>query len=341
MTNSAKIKVACVGTGYFSRFHYDAWKRIEGVDLVASVNRDIRSAEATGLNAYNDLSKMLETEKPDLVDIITPPLTHFEYIKIIAKSGVKAIICQKPFCNNLEEARQATEICKAAGIKIVVHENFRFQPWYRVVKKAIDVGMIGELHQITLRMRTGDGQGPNAYMDRQPYFQKMERLLIHETGVHWVDTFCYLMDENPKSVYADIRKLNPVIAGEDAGYFLMEFEGGKRALFDGNRLLDHAAENCRVTLGESLIEGTKGTLEVSGRGEVTFREFGSEEKKKIFHAENWVGFGGDCVLALQSHVISALNGDSDLENQAADYLRVLEIEAAIYSSAETGQKVNL
>lgn len=341
MTDAAKIKVACVGTGYFSRFHYDAWKRIDGAHLVASVNRDIRSAKATGLNAYNDLNVMLQTEKPDLVDIITPPVTHFEYIKIIANSNVKAIICQKPFCNNIEEAREATEICKAAGITIVIHENFRFQPWYRVVKKAIDAGMIGELHQITLRMRTGDGQGPDAYMDRQPYFQKMERLLIHETGVHWVDTFCYLMDENPKSVYADLRKLNPVIAGEDAGYFLMEFDAGKRALFDGNRLLDHAAENCRVTLGESLIEGHKGTLEVSGRGEVTFREFGSEEKKKIFHAENWVGFGGDCVQALQSHVISALNDERDFENQAADYLRVLEIEAAIYSSAETGQKVNL
>lgn len=339
--SSDKIKVACVGTGYFSQFHYEAWKRIEGVDLVASVNRDIRSAKATGLNAYNDLNVMLQTEKPDLVDIITPPVTHFEFIKIIANAGVKTIICQKPFCNNIEEAREATKICRAAGITIIIHENFRFQPWYRVVKKAIDEGMIGELHQITLRMRTGDGQGPNAYMDRQPYFQKMDRLLIHETGVHWVDTFCYLMDENPKSVYADLRKLNPVIAGEDAGYFLMEFDGGKRTLFDGNRLLDHSAENCRVTLGESLIEGNKGTLEVCGRGEVTFREFGSEEKKKIFHAENWVGFGGDCVQALQSHVISALKGERDFENQAVDYLRVLEIEAAIYMSAETGRKVNL
>lgn len=341
MSNSDKIKVACVGTGYFSQFHYDAWKKIEGVNLIASVNRDIQSAKATGLNAYNDLSEMLLTEQPDLVDIITPPITHLQYIKLIANSGVKTIICQKPFCSNIGEAREATQICNAAGITIVVHENFRFQPWYRVIKKAIDDGLIGELHQITFRMRAGDGQGSNAYMDRQPYFQKMERLLIHETGVHWVDTFCYLMDESPKSVYADLRRLNPVISGEDAGYFLMEFNDGKRALFDGNRLLDHAAENCRVTLGESLIEGSKGTLEVCGRGEVTYRLFGSEEKRKIFHAENWVGFGGDCVLALQSHVISALNGNRKFENQAADYLQVLEIEAAIYSSAETGQKVNL
>ena len=36
--------------------------------------------------------------------------------------------------------------------------------------------------------RFGDGQGPRAYLDRQPYFQTMPRLLVHETAIHWIDT---------------------------------------------------------------------------------------------------------------------------------------------------------
>ena len=31
----------------------------------------------------------------------------------------------------------------------------------------------------------GDGQGPRAYLDRQPYFQQMPRFLIHETAIHY------------------------------------------------------------------------------------------------------------------------------------------------------------
>ncbi|MEO0763052.1 MAG: hypothetical protein AAFZ09_14815, partial [Pseudomonadota bacterium] len=60
-----------------------------------------------------------------------------------------------------------------------------------------------------------DGQGPDAYHARQPYFQRMPRFLVHETAVHWIDTFRYLMGE-AETVYADLRRLNPAIAGEDA-----------------------------------------------------------------------------------------------------------------------------
>jgi predicted dehydrogenase len=333
-----KFKVACVGTGYFSRFHYQAWARIKNVELVASVNRNIEGAKATGLPAFDDLVSMLEAAKPDVLDIITPPQTHLGYIQKAVGSDIKAIICQKPFCQNIDEARQAVAICAKAQIPLIVHENFRFQPWYRTMKRAIDSGTIGDIHQLTFRLRTGDGQGPNAYLDRQPYFQKMSKFLIHETGVHWIDTFCYLLGR-PLSVYADLRKMNPAIAGEDAGYFIMEFDGGKRALFDANRHLDHCSENHRLTLGESLLEGTRGTITLTGDGVVSSRKFGSTEHDVLLAGRNWPGFAGDCVHALQSHVISGLLGDMVFENSAADYLLVLELEAAIYASSENGRKM--
>ena len=136
-------------------------------------------------------------------------------------------------------------------------------------------GIIGEWLQATFQLRPGDGQGPRAYLDRQPYFQKMPRLLIHETGIHFIDTFRYLFGD-PKDLYADLRRLNSAIAGEDSGYFLFGFDGGKRALFDGNRLLDHPAENHRLTMGELLIEGTEGVLKLTGNGAVSYRKSGQQ-----------------------------------------------------------------
>ncbi|WP_206057162.1 Gfo/Idh/MocA family oxidoreductase [Nitratireductor sp. XY-223] len=334
------VRVACVGAGYFSRFHYDAWNRIGDALPVASINRDIEKARATGLTAYNDLDLALREEQPDLLDVITPPPTHLDTIRRALDSGVKAIICQKPFCRDLDEAEAAVALARDAGAVLVVHENFRFQPWYRLIKNEIANGRIGAFQQFTFRLRTGDGQGSDAYLDRQPYFQEMPRLLVHETGVHWIDVFRFVAGE-PDAVYADLRKLNPVIAGEDAGHILLDYRSGARCLFDGNRLLDHAAENRMLTLGEGLVEGTDGTLTLHGDGSVRFRRFGSHAETTLLEAQNYQGFGGDCVYALQKHVIDGLVHGTPIENRAEDYLENIRIVDAVYRSNDTGARIDL
>lgn len=331
------LRVACLGAGYFSQFHFDAWKRIDGVELVGIANRNIEKARQTGYPAFSDLQQLLEATSPDLLDIITPPETHLDAIKAALNHGVKAIICQKPFCASLDEARTAVSLAAASGVPLIVHENFRFQPWYREMARSLAAGDIGDVHQLTFRLRTGDGQGPEAYLSRQPYFQKMPRLLVHETGVHWVDTFRFLLGDI-RAVYADLRKMNPVIAGEDAGYVIFDFDKGVRAIFDGNRHLDHATENTRTTLGEAMLEGTDGTITLSGNGAVHLRCFGETRVRTLLAPQPWQGFGGDCVYALQHHVVEGLLGRGPFENAAVDYLRVIEVEEAIYRSASEGRK---
>jgi len=340
MTIANPFKIACYGAGYFSQFHFDAWNRTEGAQLVGIANRNQDNIPDLGIDKFGDVDSLLKATDADLLDIITPPVTHLAAIKQAVDFGVKAIICQKPFCSNIEEANEAAKLAKDAGIPLVIHENFRFQPWYRVIKQQLDVGVIGDLLQVTFRLRTGDGQGEDAYLDRQPFFREMDKLLIHETGVHWVDTFRFLLGD-PKSVYADLRQLNPAIKGEDAGFMLFDYGQGKRALFDGNRLLDHDAENCRTTLGEGLFEGSEGTLKLYGNGSVTLRKFGEQTKTTLLEAKQWQGFGGDCVYALQKHVIDGLLTGSALENEALQYLKVIEIEDAVYQSTSENRKVNL
>jgi predicted dehydrogenase len=336
--NGETLRVACLGAGFFAQFHYEAWRDTPRVRLVGACDSDLEKAKATGVPAFGEFKAMLKMARPDLVDIVTPPQTHLSAIRLAVDHGVRAIICQKPFCRSMEEAREAVDLAEAAGIPLVVHENFRFQPWYRTIRQALEDGLIGDPLQITFRLRTGDGQGPEAYLDRQPYFQDMPRLLVHETGVHWIDTFRYLLGD-PEAVYADLRKLNPVIAGEDAGYFIFDFPNGVRALFDGNRLLDHAAENCRTTLGEALVEGTRGTLSLAGDGSVRLRHFGSTDENVLLAAQKWQGFGGDCVKNLICHVVEGLLDGRPLENEARDYLQVIAIEQALYRSDQEGRKI--
>jgi len=175
------VRVAGVGAGYFAAFHYDSWQRIKGAIPVAVCDIDLIRAEDTGLIAYTDLDQMLVDMKPDLLDVIVPPDAQAKVIRTALKRGIKWIICQKPFCSSRSEAHDITQEAEDAGATLIVHENFRFQPWYRLIKSALDEGQIGTVQNATFRLRPGDGQGPNAYLDRQPYFQKMPRFLVHET----------------------------------------------------------------------------------------------------------------------------------------------------------------
>jgi predicted dehydrogenase len=283
---------------------------------------------------------MLDSTRPDILDVIVPPPAHAAAIRQTLQQGVPTIVCQKPFCRDLSEAEEITDLAETAGATLVVHENFRFMPWYRRIKTEIEAGRIGTPLQATFRLRPGDGQGPRAYLDRQPYFQSMPKFLIHETGVHWIDTFRFLFG-TPTAVYADLRRLNPAIAGEDAGIVLFDHPAGVRTVLDGNRLLDHAADNTRRTMGEALFEGTGGSLMLMGDGRVVFRAFGKQAVETLLPPDNWQGFGGDCVRHLQDHVVQALRSGGQPENRARDYLDVIRIKDAVYRSAATGRKIVL
>lgn len=336
------LRVACTGTGYFSQFHYDAWSRMPGVDLVAVANRSPEKAREFAVKygipaTFGTVAEMLDVVKPDVLDIITPPETHLAVIREAAARGV-FVICQKPFCPTFEEAEEAVRIGEAAGIGIAVHENFRFQPWHRELKRLLDAGRIGQPYQITFRMRPGDGQGPDAYLNRQPYFQKMPRFLVHETAIHMIDVFRYLMGEI-SGVYADLRRLNPVIAGEDAGIAVFDFANGVKGLFDGNRLSDHKAENRRLTMGEMWLEGSAGMLTLDGEGGIFWRPHGSNVDEPVPYTWEKIGFAGDCVFETQRHIVAHVRDGAPLMNSARDYLTNIRIENAVYQSSDERRRL--
>lgn len=339
---SNTLKVVCSGTGYFSQFHYEAWTRLDRATIVGVNNRSVEKAKQFA-DTYNiaehdsDLEALLTRCKPDIVDVITPPETHLESVKIAAKLGID-VICQKPFGENLEQAQEMTAIAEQAGIKLIIHENFRFMPWFRKIKQLLDEGAIGDVLNAEFKLRPGDGQGPDAYLARQPYFQQMPKFLVHETAIHLVDTFRYLFGE-PNNVFAKLRRCNPAIKGEDSGLILFEFQNSIQAVFDGNRLLDHAATNTRRTMGEMEIAGTEGEIRLNGEGVITLRKF--SELNATEQSYDWKDqfFGGDCVYNTIEHIAAHYLDDAPLENQGFEYLNNIEIEEAIYQSAENGQLI--
>lgn len=335
------LQVGLVGGGFFSRFHIDAWQRLGEVKLVSIADSDPEKRQTLArdfpdIHVCDDIDTLLSTHKIDILDIATPPTTHASLLKQVMGT-VPMMICQKPFCRSLEEAQEMAELAERRGARLAVHENFRFQPWYRQIKTVLDSGALGDLQQADFRFRPGDGAGADAYLARQPYFRDMERFLIHETGIHWIDVFQFLFGM-PNEIYADLRRANPHIAGEDAGYFLFGYDTGLRILFDGNRLVDHPAENHRLTMGEFLIEGSEAVLALDGLGQLSLRRKGELESENIPYEFEPLGFGGDCVYHYQKHVVDYCLDRGPLENSVGDYLKNLVLEELVYQSSESGRK---
>jgi predicted dehydrogenase len=187
----------------------------------------------------------------------------------------------------------------------------------------------------------GDGWGPNAYLPRQPYFLSQPRLLVHETGVHFIDTFRYLAGEITR-VSAWLRRLNPAIQGEDCGLLVFEFASGAIGLWDANRYNEPnlPPPDARYTFGEFLLEGNAGSIRLYLDGRITVQQLGGREEE-IAYAHDRRGFAGDCCHLTQRHFVERLLDGRPFETSGSEYLKTLAVEEAVYRSASNRAAITL
>lgn len=340
-----KLRGICVGAGYFSQFQYDAWNRIPEVEIIANANRSVDRAQKVASDygipisyPIDQFAEMLKSEKPDFVDIITPPETHLELCREALDQGI-AVICQKPLAPTYEETVALVGLADRSNARFMVHENCRWQPWYRETKALLNADVIGNPYHLAIQCRLGDGWGDDAYLERQPFFREYERLFIFETGVHFLDTFRYLLGE-VRSLYACTARRNPVIKGEDSALIVCNFVNGTTAILDANRYNESQAENPRYTFGTMRLEGTKGHLEVETDGSILTKPLGEAPSKHPYHPSTEC-FAGDCVYATQRHFVDAYLANTPFESGADNYLKSVQLVEAAYESAPSQQTVSI
>src|ERR1700743_149634 len=131
-SEGAPLRGALIGCGFFARNHLNAWRDLEGVEIVALCDADAGRLEVAGRDfgierRYTDAAQMLRGEKVDFVDIATTVASHRPLVELAASHRVAAI-CQKPFAASLEDAQAMVVACEEAGVRLMVHEHFRWQP---------------------------------------------------------------------------------------------------------------------------------------------------------------------------------------------------------------------
>jgi predicted dehydrogenase len=220
------------------------------------------------------------------------------------------------------------EACEARGVRLLVHENWRWQPWHREAKRLLATGALGALRHLSFDWRTGDGTSPEPYAV-QPYFRQMPRLLIFEALVHILDTFRCLGGEL-RVTACETRRQNPVIAGEDWAEVRAAFDGGATGFIHGDR---HSGPvPAPVAMGEMIVEGADATLRVAADGNLFLKRRGADEKKLPF-APPATGYKGDSVLATQEHLLDCLATGRPCESEGREYLKTVALVEDCYRLA--------
>ena len=263
MNSTTILRVAVAGAGAISQYHFVGWLANPQAKLVAVCDPDLMRAKekASAFDVpavYADFVEMLEREKPDAVDIITPVGTHAKLTRIAADHGVH-VCCQKPVTRTVAEAE---DLIRYVGdrVRFMVHENYRHRPHYVEIKRWLDAGRIGDpLHaRMTVRsqgMISVNGEPP-FLLHRQPYLRDFPRLLFFEVLIHHLDALRVLL--GPLAVqHCTLSRVNPDLSGEDAGIAILEGKNGLTVSLDGNISCPGYGP---LPMDRLEIAGTRGTL---------------------------------------------------------------------------------
>lgn len=115
------INVALIGAGYAGILHANAYKKVSkipvGIKTVVDaydIEKAKRFAKAYGIeNVRTDIEDILKDPEIDIVDIVTPPMSHID-ITVRALEAGKNVICEKPLTGYFGEEGDE----KPIGIKV-------------------------------------------------------------------------------------------------------------------------------------------------------------------------------------------------------------------------------
>lgn len=142
------IKVCIIGCGKQADAHVEPISLMPDCQIVGVCDREelmaMQLAERYGIkNFFTDLRAMLDTVRPDVVHVITPPASHIEIGRTCFDAGCN-IFFEKPFCLNAGEAEALINIANQTGLKLTIGHNNRFSHVAVEARELVGEGYLGD-----------------------------------------------------------------------------------------------------------------------------------------------------------------------------------------------------
>jgi predicted dehydrogenase len=181
------LKIGVLGAGHLGKIHIKCILQIEEYELVGFYDPDKKVTEDVknqfNIKSFDSLAELIEN--CDIVDIVTPTLSHYD----CARSAIMAskhIFIEKPITNTTEEAKSLMNLAEEAKVKVQVGHVERFNPAFLSVQNTIENPMFIETHRLTEFNARGTDVS-----------------VIHDLMIHDIDIILSIVKSNVKRISAN------------------------------------------------------------------------------------------------------------------------------------------
>ncbi len=347
LPNRRDFRIGLLGSGFIvSDCHLVAYRKA-GFNPVAIASRTKENAASTA--AKHDLKRVYETyeallDDPEIevLDIAVPPDAQLELIRAACQRGtVKGILAQKPLGMDLVEAREAVSLCEAAGIRLAVNQNMRYDQSVRAGKALLDADQLGEPILANIDMR-----GIPHWM---PWQKDLGWVTLRIMSIHHLDCFRYWFGD-PEGIFCSVRTDPRTEFPHQDGIctYILNYANGLRCVGIDDTWTGPAREGCPGDIGiEWRIEGTRG-LAIGDIGwcqdpyttpsTVRYASIGDAEFQRPTWTESWFP---DAFIGTMAQLLCAIENETRPDISGEDNLRTMALVDAAYRSVAEGRVVKL
>lgn len=339
------VNIGLLGCGRISKRHADLLGSnvIPGARLVAVCDRQSERAEAYatqfGIRAYENLEAFLAHPGMHAVAVLTPSGMHAEHAIAVARAG-KHVIVEKPMALLLDDADAMIRACDAAGVRLFVVKQNRFNLPVVKLRQALDSGRFGKLVLGTVRVRWARSQ---SYYDGDNWrgTWRYDGGVLANQASHHVDLLEWCMGD-VESVHARATTALARIEAEDTAVATLKFRNGALGIIEAT-----TAARPKDMEGSLSVLGEMGAVEIAGFSVNKIRTWQFSDplpsdaevmERYSVNPPNVYGFGHQ---AYYEHVIDCLSKQQPALVDGLEGRKSLELISALYESIETGQEVRL
>jgi predicted dehydrogenase len=245
-----------------------------------------------------------------------------------------------------EGVRRTVAAAKAAGVVLSAPYVWRYHPVARRMKRFIEDGVLGRVVGCEGRCAAGR---LHRYLDGHAEWMLDQALSgggpVHNLGVHWIDLYRWLLDDEIVEVFGRNVKVNEQYNIEDNSFALLTFSRGTVLALDISYTVPDSYPNGRdLFLG---LRGTEGVLSWSPSFEgVRERLFVCSDRPGFapvsqqhidFELPTHPGYCGTLTVNYLTDLARAIRGECAAAITGEDGLRALEVVEAVYRSARSGR----
>ena len=298
------------------------------------------AADLPGVPTFGSLGELIDAGV-DAVTVTTPPMTRRELVLEAVGRGVH-VVADKPFAPDAAGARELVDAARAAGVRLAVYHNRRWDADIRTAADLLGSGRLGTPWRVHVRMDQDDPAtlevGPAAG-------------LLRDLGAHVVDQMRWLLGP-VRAVTAHLDVVELPEGPTDAGFVVdMQHEGGARSYVEASKANHATGKELRVfgsrgsyrvtpsdTQAEAIVAGHRPVsdgdawgLDAEERWGVLSTEAGEERIPSLAgrYQDYYTQFAAAC------------RGEAEVPVSGEEGLRTVEVLDAARESAATGRTVVL